>query len=154
MIRAACCQFRVWYGRLILLAGMLSGFSPATLIAQNPRAVTVIGLDYAFQAPDTLPAGPVTLSFINRGIVRHELILYRLNDGRGAGEFLRSNQEERQKMGRPLGIIFADSGQPAGAQLTADFARGRSYVFLCVIRDAPDKPPHMALGMVKAVMVK
>ena len=154
MIRAACCQFRVWYGRLTLLAGMLSGFSPTTLIAQNPRAVTVVGLDYAFQAPDTLPAGPVTLSFINRGIVRHELILYRLNEGRGAGEFLRSNQEERQKMGRPLGIIFADSGQPAGAQLTADLTRGRSYVLLCVIRDAPDKPPHMALGMAKVVMVK
>ena len=154
MIRAACCQFRIGYARLILLAVLLSGFSPATLVAQNPRAVTVIGLDYAFQATDTLPAGPVTLSFVNRGLVRHELILFLLNDGRGAAEFLRSSQEERQKMGRPLGIVFADSGQPAGAQLTADLSRGRSYVFLCVIRDAPDKPPHIALGMVKTVVVK
>lgn len=99
MIRATCSQFRARYGGLILLAVMLSGFSPAALIAQNPRAVTVIGLDYAFQAPDTLPAGPVTLSFINRGIVRHELILFLLNDGRGAGEFLQSSQEERQRWG-------------------------------------------------------
>jgi hypothetical protein len=155
MIRAGRCRVRAGCGRLIPLAAvLLLGTSPATLIAQSPRAVTVIGLDYAFQAPDTLPAGPATLSLLNRGTVRHELILYLLNEGRNPGEFLRSTLEERLSMGRPVGVIFADPGQPARAQLVVDLAQGRSYVFLCVIRDAPDKPPHVALGMAKALIVK
>jgi hypothetical protein len=82
------------------------------------------------------------------------LILYLLNEGRSPGEFVRSTLDERLAMGRPVGVIFAESGQPAGAQLLVDLAAGRSYVFLCVIRDAPDKPPHVALGMAKALMVK
>ena len=111
MIRAGRGRIRARCGRLIPLAAvLLLGTSPATLIAQSPRAVTVIGLDYAFQAPDTLPAGPATLSLLNRGTVRHELILYLLNEGRNPGEFLRSTLEERLSMGRRV---------PAGARRLA-----------------------------------
>jgi len=142
-------------GRLMPLATvLLLGSSPSTLVAQSPRTVTVIGLDYAFQAPDTLPAGPAALSLINRGTVRHELLVFLLNEGASPVEFLRSTVEQRMSLGRPVGAIFAEPGQPAGAQLVVDLARGRSYVLLCVIRDAPDKPPHVALGMAKALMVK
>lgn len=143
-------------GRLIPLAAvLLLGPLPPTLMAQSPRAVAVIGLDYAFQAPDTLPAGPVTLSLLNRGTVRHELLFFVLNEGRTLGELLRSTTlEQRMSLGRLVGIILAEPGQAAGAQLVVDLARGRSYVFLCVLRDAPDKPPHAALGMAKALVVK
>ena len=144
-----------WCGRLIPLAAVcLLGSSPSTLVAQSPRPVTVIGLDYAFQAPDTLPAGPATLSLLNRGTVRHEVLLFLLNEGRSPGEFLRSTQDERISMGRAIGAIFAEPGQPGAAQLVVDLVRGRSYLFLCIIRDAPDKPPHIALGMVKALVVE
>ena len=155
MFSAGPRRVRVWCGKLIPLAGViLLGFSPATLIAQSPRAVTVIGLDYAFQAPDTLQAGPTTLSLLNRGTVRHEVLLFLLNEGRSPGEFLRSALDERISMGRAVGALFAEPGQPAGAELVVDLTRGRSYLFLCVIRDAPDKPPHVALGMAKALVVK
>jgi len=144
---------RAGYWRVIPTAVvLLLGSSP--IMAQSSRAVTVIGLDYAFQAPDTLPAGPATLSFLNRGKVRHEVLLFLLNEGRSAAEFLRSTQEERLTQGRPVGAIFADPGQPAAAQLAVDLAPGRSYMLLCIIRDAPDKPPHGALGMAKALMVR
>lgn len=148
-VRAGC-------RRLIPLAAViLLGFSPPRLGAQSPRAVEVVGLDYAFQAPDTLSAGPVTLSLLNRGTVRHELILLILNEGRTLAELLQATTlESRASLGRPLGVIFAQPGQPADAQLIVDLVQGRSYVFLCVLRDAPDKPPHSAMGMAKALVVK
>lgn len=156
MIAAARGRVLVWGGRLIPLAVvLLSGSSPPVLMAQSPQAVTVIGLDYAFQAPDTLPAGPVTLSLLNRGTVRHELILLLLNEGRTLGELLQATTlEARTSLSRPLGLIFAQPGQPADAQLIVNLVPGRSYVFLCVLRDAPDKPPHSAMGMAKALVVK
>jgi len=148
-IRAGC-------RRLIPLAAvLLLASSPPTLAAQSPRGVEVIGLDYAFQAPDTLPAGPVTFSLLNRGTVRHELIFFLLNEGRTLGELLRATTiEQRLALGRLVGLIIAEPGQPAGAQLVVDLARGRSYVYLCILRDAPDKPPHAAMGMAKALVVK
>lgn len=134
---------------------LVLGLVPSPLMAQSPRAVTVIGLDYAFQAPDTLPAGPVTLSLLNRGTVRHELILLLLNEGRTLGELLQATTlEARMSLSRPLGLILAQPGQPADAQLIVTLAQGRSYVFLCVLRDAPDKPPHSAMGMAKALVVR
>ena len=155
MFSAGPGRVRVWCGKLIpLVAVILLGSSPATLIAQSPRAVTVIGLDYAFQAPDTLQAGPTTLSLLNRGTVRHEVLLFLLNEGRSPAEFLRAALDARISMGRAVGALFAEPGQPAGAELVVDLTRGRSYLFLCVIRDAPDKPPHVALGMAKALVVK
>jgi len=156
MIEPRVGRVRAGYGRLIpLAAALLVGSSPLTLTAQSPRAVTVTGLDYAFQAPDTLPAGPVTLSLVNRGTVRHELLFFVLHEGRTLAELLQSTTiEQRMSLGSPVGLILAQPGQPAGAQLVVDLVRGRSYVFLCVLRDAPDKPQHAALGMAKALVVK
>jgi len=148
-------DLRSEFGRLLsIVAVLMLGLLPPQLRAQSPRAVTVIGLDYAFQAPDTLPAGPVTLSLLNRGTVRHELIFLVLNEGRTLGELLKATTlEARMALSRPVGLIFAEPGQPADAQLIVHLLPGRSYVFLCVLRDGPDKPPHAAMGMAKTLVV-
>lgn len=144
MIRATGSRFpSVWLRPMAFAAAVLLGASPTIVVAQV-RATTVIGLDYAFQAPDTLPAGPTTFSFVNRGSVRHEALLFLLNESVSPAEFLRSTMEQRLSLGRPLGAIFAQPGQPAGAQLVGDLERGRTYLLRCVIRDAPDKPPRGA----------
>lgn len=73
----------------------------------------------------------------------------------GAGELLQATTlQARMSLSRPVGLIFAEPGQPADAQLMVHLAQGRSYVFRCVLRDAPDKPPHAALGMAKALVVR
>ena len=156
MIGTGCGLVHTGCGRPTRLAAvLLLGFSPPTLIAQSPRSVSVVGLDYAFQAPDTLPAGPVTFTLLNRGTVRHELLFFLLNEGHTLGELLRAaTPEERRPLGSLVGLILAEPGQPAGARLVVDLVQGRSYVFLCVLRDASDKPPHATMGMAKALVVK
>ena len=43
-----------------------------------PNEIAVIASDYAFRAPDSVPAGPAILSFENTGRVPHEMIFARI----------------------------------------------------------------------------
>jgi hypothetical protein len=144
-----------WKTTVLLVATAGSGFFSAPLLAQAPRPVAIVGLDYAFQARDTIPAGPVIFSFSNKGAVRHEMVIYILNEGRTLADYLRAaSAQERQGLGRAVGLILAEPGQPALARMVVNMAKGQSYVILCNLRDAPDKPPHNILGMGKALVIR
>ena len=144
-----------WKTMLALVATAGSGFLSAPLLAQTPRPVEIVGLDYAFRGRDTIPAGPVAFSFLNQGTVRHEMVIYILNEGRTLADYLKAaTGQERQGLGRAVGLVLAEPGQPARAQMVVNLAKGESYVLLCNLRDAPDKPPHNMLGMGKALIVR
>jgi hypothetical protein len=146
---------RHWKTTVALVGIAGSGFLSAPLPAQAPRPVEIIGLDYAFRGRDTIPAGPVSLSFLNQGAVRHEMVLYILNEGRTLADYLKAaTAQERQGLGRPVGLVLAEPGKPALARMVVDLVKGESYVLLCNLRDAPDKPPHNILGMGKALIVR
>ena len=124
--------------------------------AQNARAVTVTGLDYAFRAPDTLEAGSVVVSLLNQGTVRHEVVIVRLKQGRTLSDYLRASTiEERRSLADGLiGLILAESGQTAPGRLLAELEKGRTYALICNLRDAPEKPQHFTLGMAASLHVK
>ena len=144
-----------WRTALALVATTVSGSLSAPVLAQEPRPIGIVALDYAFQAPDTIPAGPVSLSLLNRGAVRHEMVLYIVNEGRTLRDYLRAaTAQDRQVLGRVVGLILAEPGQPSVARMVVDLVKGQSYVLLCNLRDAPDKPTHNALGMGKALIIK
>ena len=67
-----------------------------------PRRVQVVARDYAFEAPDTLPAGVVSFELENRGAHDHELIIGRLRPGRD-----RSGHRRRPPAGRALAAVTA-----------------------------------------------
>jgi hypothetical protein len=58
-------------------------FAPLALMLMSgtpeakPAIVEVVGMDYAFRAPATLPAGPVTFRFRNDGKKAHEFNIFR-----------------------------------------------------------------------------
>lgn len=144
-----------WRATVALVATAGSGFLSAPLLAQEPRPVAIVGLDYAFQGRDTIPAGPAIFSFVNQGAVRHEMVIYILNEGRTLADYLRAaTAQERQGLGRAVGLILAEPGQPALARMVVNLAKEKSYVLLCNLRDAPDKPQHNTLGMGKALIVR
>ena len=97
------------------------------LLGQALVPVSVIGLDYAFQAPDTLPPGPAIFSLVNRGSVRHEVVIYVANEGRTVADYLQAKTpQERQQLGRAVGLILAEPGQPALARLALTVVKGQS----------------------------
>lgn len=129
-----------------LLPALLSGCTEE----ETTNEVTVLGIDYAFDAPDTLPPGPTAVAFENRGQVPHEMILVRLKEGVTLEEVTQAVQGGSDPSefteGGP-GILIAGPGETAASRLLVDLIPGRTYALVCNFQDEPDAPPHTALGM-------
>ncbi len=122
----------------------------APVQAAAPPTVHVTATDYAFTAPDTLPAGLTTIHLMNEGKEAHHLVLLRLQEGQTIADF--------QKMMAgppPTGMMLVGGPNPAipagSAEATINLKPG-NYVMFCVI-PGPDGQPHVMKGMVRPLTV-
>ena len=118
--------------------------------------VRVKGTDYAFDAPDTLPAGQTAFTFENAGQVPHEMILVRLKQGVTLPEVLEAASAGADPGDFTEGgaaILIASPGDTAGTRMLVDLLPGRTYALVCNFEDGAGKPPHVALGMAKSIEV-
>jgi hypothetical protein len=113
------------------------------------REVPIVGTDYAFGGvPVTLPAGPASFSFDNRGQVRHMLSLVRLKVGITPDSAVHLQGRARDAvMEGGEGVLIALPHEAAVDRLLVDLVPGHAYLLYCIFHDAPDKPSHEALGM-------
>ena len=122
--------------------------------AAEPQAnvVTVVATDFAFEAPDEIPAGLTTLRLENRGQTLHHVQLVRLDEGKTAGEYL-----DALRAGGPPPAWAVEVGGPnapdpgADANATSVLQPG-SYLLLCFV-DIPGGVPHIMKGMVRPLKV-
>ena len=134
----------------------------AAYTAVAPRRVQVVARDYAFEAPDTLPAGEVSFELENRGAHDHELIVGRLRPGVTGQEIVAAHQR-----GVPLrqlpqaylaegaaGALLAQPATRSPARLVVRLERGQAYVLFCQLRDTVGAPQHAALGMFRLPYVR
>jgi hypothetical protein len=115
--------------------------------------IDIMASDYAFDAPDTLPAGLVTLRLMNHGQEPHHAQLLRLNDGVSFQDFAAALEAEGEGA---LRLVTLTGGPGAlstlkTTEVTLDLAPG-SYALACFI-SSPDGVPHLAKGMLKPVSV-
>ena len=116
------------------------------------HVVTVRAMDFAFELPDTLPAGTVTLRMVNDGPDLHHVAVVKLEDGHTADELLKIVAAHQAmpvwavELGGPNAVVPGDT-----SDVTLDLPAG-SYAFICVI-PAPDGVPHIMKGMFKPVVV-
>jgi hypothetical protein len=126
--------------------------------AQPEPELRIVGMDYAFTAPDSVAAGPTVIRFENRGKVPHELLVTRLRENVSAQAFVDSLMKGgTTKTLRATGssVLFARPGQQNdGVALRVVFERGQRYAILCGFRDSATAPKHQALGMFKLVGVR
>ena len=140
---------------LVVLAPLSVG-TMLPKLATAQRTVVVRGMDYAYQAPDTVAAGPVMFVFENVGKVRHEVVIVRLKPGRTFADVMAAKtlEERRPNFDIVFGILFAEPRQHAPARLLTELAKGETYALICNLRDAPDKPVHLAQGMGRMLQVR
>jgi plastocyanin len=141
------------------LAGILSVLLCASanqrLRAQTPgptpQVIEVIANDYAFSPlPQRIAAGSTVFTFANKGTVQHEMSIGRLRNGATLEDLLKVSKEGgrlRDLMERSVGILIAGGGKSPDGRLLVDLLPGQTYVLLCNLKDRPDSPPHMTLGM-------
>jgi plastocyanin len=119
-----------------------------------PQKIEIVGLDYAFQMPAVTTAGQSSISFVNKGKVGHELNISLLKKGASVQQFMDAAQADKptgEYREGVVGVLFADPGKRATAQLSVDLLPGRTYVVICINRDKPDAKRHYAMGMYSAI---
>ncbi len=124
--------------------------------AAGPNLVTITAIDYAFAAPDTIPAGLTTLRLINQGKELHHASLVRLGAGKTAADFqaglaaaMNSHAPPPPWMafvGGPNAVTLGDT-----AMATQTLEPG-AYIFVCWIPSL-DGVPHVMKGMMHPLVV-
>jgi len=115
--------------------------------AAAPATVTVTAADYRFDAPNSVPAGLVTIDLVNHGKEMHQAQIVKLEDGKTVADLAKALASQGPPpswikfVGGPNGV--APGGE---AHATSALAPG-NYAFLCFI-PSPDGKMHAAKGMV------
>jgi len=142
---------------LVSCSGGAEKGAPAdsTSSSAAPPVVNIIARDFAFEAPDTIAGGMVTIRMVNAGPELHHVQLLRLTDGKTFEDFGKAMKE--MAPGAPPPAWIKDVGgpnspAPGGEQsLTQELEPG-NYALVCFI-DTPDKVPHLAKGMMRPLTV-
>ncbi|MEO8193550.1 MAG: hypothetical protein ABI681_06840 [Gemmatimonadales bacterium] len=118
--------------------------------------VEIIGTDYAFQAPASLPAGRTLFRFANHGKARHELNISLLRPGVSIDTFIetiRTDQTVQPLIEGPVGVLFAEPGGQSASGLAVDLRKGQTYAVICIFRDSTGARRHYDLGMYSTISV-
>jgi uncharacterized cupredoxin-like copper-binding protein len=120
--------------------------------AAPPRVVTVVAREFAFQAPDEVPAGLVTFQLQNRGTALHHMAIIRLDDGKTLQDLYAALQA-----GGPPPAWAHDYGGPNAPDPGTDsnatlMLEPGNYALVCFV-DIPDHVPHVMKGMAKLLRV-
>lgn len=141
---------------LVGVAVLFAGHAENRIAAAAPRNVVVIATDYAFQIPDTLPAGATTFHLTNKGKHPHELNIFLLRRGATLKQVLDSQRAGKTTQGLielSVGVLFADQPKTAPTGLTTNLLPGREYGAICIFSDSAKGTRHFDLGMYKLIRV-
>jgi hypothetical protein len=149
--------------RPIMLAALAAGLCfvclymyaglPSAHASVPPPVIDIMASDYAFDAPDTIPSGLVTIRLMNHGKEPHHAQLLRMNDGVSFSDFGAALQLEGESALR-LTTLTGGAGalDPGNSdEVTLNLAPGQ-YAIACFIPSA-DGVPHLAKGMLKPLTV-
>lgn len=139
-------------------AGMLRiGVLAAVSCTQPPtRVVDITALNYAFQAPASLPPGPARVRLINAGTVPHEmqLFLFRPGISPDSGRRLLAAEHLPDSLADSSGaVLIAAPHTTAPEQVYVDLQPGRLYALVCQFRNSATAPRHDRLGMFAVLQV-
>jgi len=124
-------------------------------VAQTaPNHVFVTASDFAFQAPDSVPAGLAMIHLVNKGPSLHHLQLVQLDSGKTLADLMAAMKNP----GPPPAWVHMVGGPNAVAPTGVDtsvayltLAAG-NYAMLCFVPDTAGRP-HFMLGMARALTV-
>ncbi len=117
-----------------------------------PQEITVHARDFAFDAPDTIPAGLTTIRLINDGPGLHHGQLLRIDSSKTFADAVAAIPQQVNfpswlvAVGGPNAVAAGDT-----SAVTQDLAPG-NYMLICFV-DVPSGSPHYKKGMEHAITV-
>ena len=119
------------------------------------RVMNVVARDFAFEAPDTVPAGLTAIRLTNLGPDLHHVYLMKIGEGKTQGDLIEALKASK---GGALPSWITPVGgpntpRPGGGESNATIMlEAGEYQMMCVI-PAPDGVPHVMKGMMKSLTV-
>ncbi len=148
-------RLRVEAAGLVSLAALLGACSKKPEVAAAPPVppmVTITAADFAFSAPDTIPAGVVTIRLVNNGPSLHHVQFVKLGEGKTLSDLMAALRNPGPPPAWATSVPGPNPPAPgAASELVVDLAPG-NYAMACFVPD--DKGvPHFAKGMARPVVV-
>lgn len=141
-------------GVVVTTACLAACPAPQDRAVIEPPTVTVVGRDFAFEAPDSLPPGPTRFAFRSVGTVPHEMAIARVKRGVSLDSVLRLELAGADITGLydpGEGLLYTALGETVDAELLVTLEPGRDYVLNCTLEEKGK--PHAMLGMVRGLRV-
>lgn len=113
----------------------------------GPIEVTMT--EFAFAAPETVPAGEFEVTAVNTGEQPHEMGVIPLKEGAPPlEELVKMGDKELEKWAAgPFGGTEGPIKPGEEKTFTLDGTNAASFGFACFIKDPETKKPHVQLGM-------
>lgn len=149
----------LWIAFVAVLPGCTTedGTPRQNLATAAPNVVSLTATEYAFQAPDTLPAGWTTFRLANHGEEVHYGHIVRLEPGRTVRELVDAYAEAIRTSGpRPKWVTrFGGPGgtAPGDSSSVTQYLEPGSYVWICPV-EYSGGTPHFAKGEFKPFVVQ
>jgi hypothetical protein len=126
--------------------------APTASYDPTTRTAVVVAKDFAFDAPDSLPAGWTTFRMKNSGPNLHHLVLFRIE----GGKTLADAEAALKNPGPPPAWLIEVGGPNApnpGSESNATIElQPGTHLMMCFV-DIPDKTPHFMKGMLRPLKV-
>jgi hypothetical protein len=122
------------------------------------KAITLTAIDYAFDAPEAIPAGWTTFRLVNRGTQLHTAQLVRLEEGHTLSEFLVAYEHAwrtigpRPKWGKRMGGPGAV--EPNGSSNATMYLEPGNYAWYCPMNIEDGVPHVFGKGMARPFVVQ
>jgi hypothetical protein len=144
------------YLGLATLTLALAAFAWGRAAESSPhevQTVTIRTRDFAFLAPDSFRAGPVTIHLVNEGTQLHHVWMIRLAGGHTLDEAFAAYKTTGKLPAWATEFGGPNTPRPAGGESNATVVlEPGSYVMACLIPGA-DGVPHVMKGMVRPFTV-
>jgi hypothetical protein len=123
--------------------------------SEDSGEATYVATEFAFEGPDTLPAGEVTVTMDNQGKQMHELAMGELLDGKTMEDVHALLKKGMPKKPPTWFREVSGTGAKPGeaGEMDVELTPG-TYIMLCFVPDKASKTPHVMLGMMKEVTVE
>jgi uncharacterized cupredoxin-like copper-binding protein len=121
-------------------------YDPAT------HTVHVKATDFAFGAPDTIPAGWTTFHMMNDGAMFHHVTIVRVDSGKTMADVEAALKTQGPPPKWLVELGGPNAPDPTNASNATLNLQPGLYALLCFV-DLPDKIPHFAKGMVRPLTV-
>lgn len=122
---------------------------------EESGSIEVVMTEFAFAAPETVPAGEFEVTVVNNGDQPHEMGVVPLKEGAPpVEELVKLGDKGIQKWAAgPFGGTEGPIKPGEEGTFTLDGSNAASFAFACFVKDPKSKKPHAMLGMIGSFAV-